>query len=138
MLYFDLFSAGDIPATAVVHSAVLYLTSTDGARTFGDFYAYGILTSVDWRSGTFNWNTAVNGLQICYELDCSMTATSVVVPGSSTRKMWDITTLAQLWVGDKDQNNGLLLAASGERDIICSRTHFSTTSRPKLEITWSA
>ncbi len=142
LVHFDI--TDNIPSSAIIESAVLYLTSTDPHGSDEPFALHSVFPGVEWIDGGFTWNEAGNGLQTDNtELSSAAIAQSAMtnvipgIPGSADRKKWDITALVQGWVDTPPSNNGLaVLATSPFREIFCSKEHAGENVRPKLVITY--
>jgi hypothetical protein len=128
ILFFDIDS---IPSDATINRALLTMHS-DTLKSFPSHKESFILIA-------YPISDSLNTIPtILYETDVS--GTSSLITGESLVNI-NITTIAQYWVSNIKENNGLILIGFDETDTISRRTFYSTSNdtllQPTLEVFYS-
>jgi hypothetical protein len=131
---FDLSSS--IPSTAVILSAnlSLFYYDNESPATSGPVGMYRVTGS--WDESTITWNTspAVQSTSI----------STITVPAAATGSflIWNVSSLAQIWVNTPSTNYGLMLRDTNEASLEGYKLFYSSewgdvNQQPKLVITYA-
>lgn len=135
----------DIPASAVVTSATLYLYNHYRSNSAGRTYDVYRLTRTDWVESQATWNIyKTSSNWISAGGDYTSKDGQAIVPGSNGWMSWDVTDSVQ-YAQANSQNVELLVRDETESEDATSRTSGfcsneyadDTSLRPKLIINYS-
>jgi len=141
VLYFDL---SDVPTSAIVSNATLYMRTDDYTRSSWSMVAsvYSVRSTWTVTDATWNARTATDrwGLPGCDLVGIdrgSSVEGSTLVDGPNTNYYWDITNLVQEWISNPSENKGMILIGEGN----ISEYHFHARGHalllPKLTIEYA-
>ncbi len=135
------FNISEIPATAVVQSAVFSTTRVGGDNNTQDIYLHQLTNS--WVEGQVSWANRSTGPNVAWttgggDFNGTIEATATITSAKIAYN-WNIGTAVQNWVTTPANNNGLLLKTGeglSKRHQFATKENTTQTLRPKLTITY--